>query len=205
MLGSLDTQLLFSLAFLTFQTKDNLTGGLSLLVKDGFGLTTETHLLGIVTPFALCEIGRLTRLVLSDLVDGMLLALTGAVSLTFFWNIHHGFLHKIRIKRSQNNSWHVYTRGVNIKVGILNPKLRDFIRFKRTHATRDQLHAVQDDCYCSFGSPVVMVAVMVAVDTHILIKVSLMIQVGYCCRRSCYSARRYGRCVTRWQADVSRW
>jgi hypothetical protein len=92
MLGSLDTQLLLGLAFLTFQTKDNLTGSLSLLVKDGFGLSTETHLLGIVTPLALCEIGRLARLVLSDLVDGVLLALTGAVSLTFFWNIHHGYL-----------------------------------------------------------------------------------------------------------------
>jgi hypothetical protein len=100
MLGSLDTQLLLGLAFLTFQTKDNLTGSLSLLVKDRFGLSTETHLLGIVTPLALCEIGRLTRLILSDLVDGVLLAFTGTVSLAFFWNIHHGCLQKIRMKKS---------------------------------------------------------------------------------------------------------
>jgi hypothetical protein len=142
MLGSLDTQLLLGLAFLTFKTKDNLTGSLSLPVKDGLGLSTETHLLGIVTPFALCEIRRLTRLILSYLVGGVLLALTGTVSLTFFWNIHHGSLQKSRRQGSQNNAWHVRTRGANTtlgnnvrRVGIPKPKLRDFVPLKRTRAT----------------------------------------------------------------------
>lgn len=90
MLGSLQTQLLLGLTFLTFQTQDNLTGGLSLLVEDGLGLSTESHLLGIVTPLSLCEIRRLSSLVLSHLVGSVLLALTRTVGLAFFGDIYHG-------------------------------------------------------------------------------------------------------------------
>lgn len=88
-LGSLDAQLLLGLANLAFHSQDNLTGGLCLLVKDGLGLTSETHLLGIITSLSLCEIGCFSRLVLSDLVDSVLLALASAISLAFFGNIHH--------------------------------------------------------------------------------------------------------------------
>ena len=88
-LGSLVAQLLLGLTFLTFKTKDDFTCGLGLLVKDGLGLSTETHLLGIVTSLSLSKVRRLSGLVLGDLVKGVLLALTPAVSLTFFWNIHH--------------------------------------------------------------------------------------------------------------------
>jgi hypothetical protein len=89
MLGSLQTQLLLGLTFLTFQTQDNLTRSLGLLVENGLGLSTETHLLGIVTSLSLCEIGSLTSLVLGHLVDGVLLALASTVGLAFFGNIHH--------------------------------------------------------------------------------------------------------------------
>ncbi len=44
--------------------QNNLLGGLCLFVKHGFGLTTETRLLAIVTSLALCVQRRLTSLVL---------------------------------------------------------------------------------------------------------------------------------------------
>ena len=55
MLGTLDAQLLLALAFLTFHTKHNLTRSLGLLVKDGLCLTTETHLLRVVTTTDILE------------------------------------------------------------------------------------------------------------------------------------------------------
>jgi hypothetical protein len=102
MLGSLETQLLLGLTFLTFQTQDDLTGSLCLLVEDGFGLSTETHLLGIVTPFSLGKIRSLTSLVLCHLVESMLLALSLAVGAAFFGDIHHDgkvSLHKEKKKK----------------------------------------------------------------------------------------------------------
>jgi hypothetical protein len=81
--------LLLGLTFLTFQTKDNLTGSLGLLVENGLGLSTESHLLGIVTSLSLRKVGRLTGLVLRDLVQRVLLALTRTVSPAFFWDIDH--------------------------------------------------------------------------------------------------------------------
>ena len=89
MLGSLQTQLLLGLAFLTFQTQHNLTCGLGLLVKDGLGLSPKTHLLGIVPTLSLSEIGSLTGLVLCHLVDSVLLALASTVGLAFFGYVHH--------------------------------------------------------------------------------------------------------------------
>jgi len=88
-LGSLVAQLLLGLTFLTFQTEDDLTCGLGLLVEDGLGLSSESHLLGIITSLSLSEVRRLSGLVLSDLVKGVLLTLSGTVSPAFFWNIHH--------------------------------------------------------------------------------------------------------------------
>ena len=90
MFGSLEAQLLFDLAYLAFQTKNNLTGGLSLLVKDWLGLTTETHLLRVVTPLSLSKVGGLACLVLCHLVDGVLLAFRrSTVGFALLRNIHH--------------------------------------------------------------------------------------------------------------------
>jgi hypothetical protein len=89
MLGSLEAQLLLGLTFLTFETKNNFTCGLGLLVKDGLGLSTETHLLGVVSSLSLSKVRRLSSLVLCDLVEGVLLALTRTVCLSFFGYVHH--------------------------------------------------------------------------------------------------------------------
>ena len=89
MLGSLEAQLLLGLTFFTFKTKDNLTCGLGLLVEDGLGLSSETHLLRVVTSLSLREVGGLSGLVLGDLVKGVLLALTRTVSLAFLGYVHH--------------------------------------------------------------------------------------------------------------------
>ena len=90
MLGTLDAHLLLALAFLTFHTKHNLTRSLGLLVKDGLCLTTETHLLRVVTTLSLGEIGCLSCLVLGHLVNLVLSAvLSCAVSSAFLWDIDH--------------------------------------------------------------------------------------------------------------------
>ena len=89
-LRPLQGQMLLSLASLTFQTKNNLTSSLGLLVEHGLGLTTETHLFGVVTPFSLSEVGSLAGLVLSHLVNLVLTALlAGTVCLAFFGYVHH--------------------------------------------------------------------------------------------------------------------
>ena len=89
-LSTLENQMLLRLTFLALQTKDNLTCGLGLLVEHGLGLTSETHLLGIVTTLSLGEVGSLSGLVLGDLVDLVLTALlAGTVCLTFFGYVNH--------------------------------------------------------------------------------------------------------------------
>ena len=89
-LCTLESQVLLGLTLLALQTKDNLTSGLGLLVEDGLGLTSETHLLGIVTTLSLGEVRCLSCLVLCDLVDLVLTALlAGTVSLTFFGYVNH--------------------------------------------------------------------------------------------------------------------
>ena len=91
MLGSFQCQLLPTLTFLAFQPQNNLTGGLSLLVEDGLSLTSESHLLRIITTLSLSEIRRLTSLVLCYLMNSVLAALLRcAESFTLFWNIDHG-------------------------------------------------------------------------------------------------------------------
>ena len=91
-LGSLETEMLLCLASFAFQTQDNLTCRLCLLVENGLGLSTKTHLFTVVSTLSLGKVGRLTRLVLRHLVDGVLLALSGTVCSAFFRDIHH-FLH----------------------------------------------------------------------------------------------------------------
>jgi hypothetical protein len=104
-LGSLKAQLLLGLTFLTFQTQNNLTGSLGLLVEDGLGLSSESHLLRVVTSLSLRKIGRLAGLVLGHLVGGMLLALAGTISLAFFRNIHHfGILLLRNLKRGRDET-----------------------------------------------------------------------------------------------------
>ncbi len=55
----------------TFQTQDDLLGGLGFLMEDGFGLTTVAGLLTVVTTLSLGEDGGLSGLVLGDLVGGV--------------------------------------------------------------------------------------------------------------------------------------
>lgn len=88
-LASLQGQLSLGLAHNTLQSQDNLLGGLSLLVKNGLGLTTETRLLTVVSSLTLSEQGSLTSLVLSNLVLGVLTALLAlAVGLSGLWNVN---------------------------------------------------------------------------------------------------------------------
>jgi hypothetical protein len=96
-LGSLNAKLLLGLTLLAFQTQDNLPCGLGLLVKHGLGLSTESHLLRVVTALALSKVRSLSGLVLGHLVHSMLLTLAGAVCLTFFRNIHHDDIFAISI------------------------------------------------------------------------------------------------------------
>ena len=89
MFGSLDAQLLLGLAFFTFKTKDDLTRGLGLLVEDGLGLPTETHLLRVITSLSLRKVRGFSGLVLGHLVEGMLLAFTCTICPAFFRYVHH--------------------------------------------------------------------------------------------------------------------
>ena len=89
-LRTLDSQLLLRLALLAFQTQDNLTCGLCLLVKDRFCLSPKTHLFGVVSTLSLCEVGSLSCLVLCHFVKTMLIALPSlAEGSAFFRDIHH--------------------------------------------------------------------------------------------------------------------
>ncbi len=87
-LGSLQNHLLLGLTLLTFETDNNLTGSLCLLVKDGLGLSSESHLLGVITTFSLIKVGSLSSLVLGDLVWPVLPALA-AIGVPGLWDIHH--------------------------------------------------------------------------------------------------------------------
>merc|ERR1719296_558668 len=89
-LGPLQRQMLLRLTFLALQTKHNLPRGLGLLVEDGLGLSSKTHLLRIVTTLSLGEVGRLSGLVLGHLVGLVLAALlTRAVGFAFFGDVDH--------------------------------------------------------------------------------------------------------------------
>ena len=55
MLATLQRKLELGLALDTLQSKDDLLGGLSLLVEDRLGLTTVTGLLAVITTLSLGE------------------------------------------------------------------------------------------------------------------------------------------------------
>ena len=89
-LCSLQCQLFLGLARLTFQTQYNLTGSLGLFVEHWLSLSSETHLLRVVTPLSLGEVGRLAGLVLSNLVHLVLSAFpTGTISPSLLWYVNH--------------------------------------------------------------------------------------------------------------------
>jgi hypothetical protein len=104
MLGPLQAQLLLGLTFLALQSKDNLSRRLGLFVKDGFGLSTKSHLLGIVPTLALSKVGCLASLVLCHLVVFVLLALATAVRLAFFGYIYHVAAMIILIMKQRENN-----------------------------------------------------------------------------------------------------
>jgi len=90
MLASLDGMLGDVLAGLALQPQDNLLCGLSLLVKDGLGLSSVTRLLPVITPLTLRIERILALLVLGNLVKGVLLAvLSLAEGLLGLRNVHH--------------------------------------------------------------------------------------------------------------------
>ena len=59
MLATLEGELGLGLAVGALESKDDLLGGLSLLVEDWLGLTSVTRLLSVVTTLSLCEKGSL--------------------------------------------------------------------------------------------------------------------------------------------------
>lgn len=104
-LAALQSELLLGLASSALETKDNLLGGLSLLVEDRLGLTTVTTLLSVVTTLTLGEQGGLASLVLGDLVLGVLVALLGlAVSPAGLGDVDLEAENEFRIKRKWKGS-----------------------------------------------------------------------------------------------------
>ena len=89
MFASLNANLLACLAIRAFHTKSNLLGSFSLFTKNGLGLATETLLFTIVTTTSLGEFGVLAFLVLGHFVDGVLVALAGAICFTDLWYVNH--------------------------------------------------------------------------------------------------------------------
>lgn len=88
MFASLEGNLLLVLARGAFHSQDDLLCGLSLLLEDGLGLTTETGLLTIVSSLTLGEKRSLTSLVLGDLVEPMAFAFAAtAEGISGFWNV----------------------------------------------------------------------------------------------------------------------
>jgi hypothetical protein len=89
-LGPLQSKLLLGLALLALKPQHNLPGSLSLLVEHGLGLSSESHLLGVVTALSLGKVGSLSSLVLGDLVDLVLAALLVlAVSAPLLGYVNH--------------------------------------------------------------------------------------------------------------------
>lgn len=82
-------QLGLDFTFDTFQTQDNLLGGLGLFVENLFGLTTVTGLFTVVTSFTLSKQRSFTSFVLGNLVLGVFSAgFTFAVGLSGLWNVN---------------------------------------------------------------------------------------------------------------------
>ena len=90
-LGPLQSELLLRLALLALQPQHNLPRSLGLLVKHGLSLSSESHLLAVVTTLSLSKVGGLSGLVLGDLVDLVLPALLVlAVGLPLLGHVNHG-------------------------------------------------------------------------------------------------------------------
>ena len=94
MLGALDGALDSVLARATFQTEDQLLGGLGLLTQDGLGLTTEALLLSVVTPLALSE-DRLLRLLVLRHLELLVLVAVRTVSPAGLRDVHLKRGHKL--------------------------------------------------------------------------------------------------------------
>lgn len=75
MLATFESDLLLVFAGSAFKTKNNLLGGLGLLVEDRFGLTSKPLLFSVITTLTLDVKGSLAGLVLGDLVGSVLAAL----------------------------------------------------------------------------------------------------------------------------------
>jgi len=87
-LASLEGDMRSVLALGALETKNDLLGGLGLLVEDGLGLTTVTGLLAVISTLTLGEQGGLSSLVLGNLVLGVLAALLAlAVGVTGLGNV----------------------------------------------------------------------------------------------------------------------
>jgi len=89
-LRSLQAQLLLTFALLALKTDDNFSCCLRLFVKNWLCLSSESHLLVVITALSLGKVRRFAGLVLGDFVHGVLPALLSlAVRLTFLGAIHH--------------------------------------------------------------------------------------------------------------------
>ena len=73
-LASLENLTSSSLACRAFESQSDLPGLLCFLSEDGFSLTTEALLLGLVSPISKSKTGFLAGLVLSHFMNCMLLA-----------------------------------------------------------------------------------------------------------------------------------
>ena len=88
MLAALEGNLKLRLALLALEAEHDLLRGLSLLVKDGLGLSAKSHLLPVVASLALGKVGSFASLVLRHLVHLVLPALfTLAEGAALFGNI----------------------------------------------------------------------------------------------------------------------
>jgi len=88
--GAFDAELFLGFAFLAFETQYDFACRFGLFVKDGFGLSTESHLFRIVPTLSLGKVRCLARLVLCHLVHHVLLAsLTSTIRPTLLRNVHH--------------------------------------------------------------------------------------------------------------------
>jgi len=90
MFCSFQGQMFLCLALLALKSKNYLTCSLGFLVEYWLCLSTETHLLGVITTLSLSKVGCLPRFVLSDLVYLVLFALaSSAVSSSLFRYVDH--------------------------------------------------------------------------------------------------------------------
>jgi len=89
-LAALEGELRLGLADLALEPEHDLLGSLRLLVEDGLRLTSESHLLHVVAALSLSKVGRLSSLVLGDLVVSVLAALLAlAKRLALLGHVHH--------------------------------------------------------------------------------------------------------------------